>query len=504
MSMNEYEQEYNKHFQIVLLAHLVKDEELFKDGAALELTDFELEPCQVVFEAARDFHRKMGRLPNQEELVLHSRKVALNAGGEFQSNVKDEERQALEQLMHQVGETIPASADYFRSELPKFIKGVRISRIMDRSRNDVVSGSAADAVLSEIKKVEEDVNGKFQHETVEFITPAQDAGLVYEKDWVPPISTGLTHLDRILGGGVQRKEIGLISAPSGIGKTNLLIFFLVMAAYQRLHSLFFSLELPGGAIRGRAAAMISGIDAQNLRRPVETWDRRTEYLMSLALYKNPVTQRFSVMDSSMMKPTLDSLERNIDLWKKRKIAEGVKEEQLAEVAVDWVDYVNVPFASKMEEWQRYIIVAQQLGFIARRTGTHIWIANQTTKQAEAKAVMRMGDTARGYHLNDAMDVSIGVNLTEEYRITEENDGAGAGGKRGLKFSIAKNRHGDLGTVEAMRGPSLRMFDDLASLNAFTIKTHQALNPDTFDQALIDQYAEALVRIQTEAGSKYER
>ena len=502
MSMDEYPQEYNGHFQRLLLATLVKDEALFKKSRVMELDDLELAPCQVVLESVRDFHSITGRLPDHESLVMHTHKVFLNAEGKYKSFMRPEEKPALDDLLIWIGKTDPVSADYFEKELPSFVKGVRAAKIIDQSRNEAVTGAAADQVIGQLKKLDEDVASGFKEEKLEFVTPAEDPGWITADDWVPPISTGMTKLDMLLSGGVKRKEVGLISAPSGVGKTNLMIHMIVIAAYQWIHGLFFSLELPGKKVRGRASAMVSGIDAKNLLRPIETWDPRDVALLYLAQAHNPIMSRMSFVDSSTIKPTLDSIEQGIIEWKAQKVAAGIKEEMCAEVCIDWVDYVQVPFASKMEDWERYIIVAQELGFIARRQNVHIWIANQTTRAAESKTVMRMGDTARGYHLNDAMDLAIGANIAEESQVRDDNDGVAARGRRHMNLSINKNRDGDLGLVKAFRGPNLRMYNDEQTYNGYIQKTRAVLGPDPFDPNAFDwnkamEYANRLVLLQAE-------
>lgn len=498
MSMEDYPQEYNKSFQTSLVTNAVKDRELLEKCSALSPEDFETPSLQVVFEASRDYLVTTGSMPNHEALCLHSRKVGLNSDGKYVTYLKPEEMPALEQLLVHIEKCEPALVSYLMKELPDYVKAIRASKVIDRARGDAITGQGASNVIGELKKIEEDIDKQFRDERIQFITPAESPGFISMDEWVPPISTGMSDLDTLLSGGVNRKEIGLVSAPSGVGKTNLLIHFCVMAAYQFMHALFFSLELPGKKVRGRASAMVSGIDAFNLLRPVETWEPRDQALLLLAQHKNPVMKRMAFVDSSDMKPTLSSIERNIAEWKAQKIDAGVPEEKCAEVCIDWVDYVQLGFGNnKMEDWERYIMIAQELGFVARRQNVHIWIANQTTRSSESKTVMRMGDTARGYHLNDAMDVSIGANLDEDSRIQEDNDTAMRRGSRGMNLSLNKNRNGDLGLVKAYRGPNLRMFDDEQSYANYLRNTKSVFDPQRFDWDQSDEYADALIRIQTE-------
>jgi replicative DNA helicase len=493
----DYQQEYNKTFQRILLANIIKNEELFELSAHMELTDFELAPLQVVFEAVRDFHAKTGTLPDHENLVFQSQRVALNSEGVYKSYIKPEEGPALNELLNWLSTTDPAMPDFFRDEIPKFIKGIRAAKILDDSRNQMVSGQVADEVLGKLKTLDESLSKQFTKEENPFVTPADNAGLISDEDWVPPISTGMAKLDRFLSGGGNRKEVCLISAPSGVGKTNLLIHMCVAAAYARLHSVTFSLELPGSKMRGRSAAMVSGIDAENLKIPLSMWDEQDIILMLMAQKKNEVMKRMSFVDSSTTKPTLSTIEKRIVEWKEMCADNGISDDEAAVVCIDWIDYIQAPFgANKLEDWERYIIVAQELGFMARRHNVVIWTANQTTRQAEGKTILRMGDTARGYHLNDAMDLSIGANIADESRVTEENKGDGQQGRRFMNLSVNKNRNGDLGVAHVFRAPTLRMFDSDEEYEAY-VRRIGSIQRSIGKGEITDDIAEAMVRAQQE-------
>jgi len=462
----DFKQMYNKSFQRLMLAHLVKDQDLFEKAEVLEVNDFETAPCQTVWEAAKDYYRMTGRLPDKTALELHVHKVALNAEGLFKSYIKPEEAPALLDLVDWIASIDPINCDYFAEELPSFIKGVRTSKIMDEGRNAIIMGGQADELISRLQALKSQVDERFAEEMNIFITAKEDPGFITLDEYIPPIPTGLPPLDQKLGGGVNRGEVCLVQAPSGVGKTNLLLHFALAPAYSRLHGLFFSLELPGKKVRGRYISMASGMEAENLKIPYNHWEDSTWELAASTLAHNPVLDRTTFVDFSTHKPTTAELERRIIEWKKLRRDQGIPEEQLAVVCIDWVDYVRPPFVTKknMEDWERYIMVAQELGFIARRNNVVIWIANQTTKEAERKAIMRMGDTARGYHLHDAMDLSIGANIHPDDKPNEDGEEglASPPGCRKMVFTIMKNRNGDLGSFEAFRAPSLRMFENQQS------------------------------------------
>lgn len=86
----------------------------------------------------------------------------------------------------------------------------------------------------------------------------------------PAIPTGYTEFDEILGGGLSRQQMLLLSANSGGGKSMVMANFGLNLAQRGLKVLYISLELPVPMIYKRFISMVTGVGQRDiLSRPSE-------------------------------------------------------------------------------------------------------------------------------------------------------------------------------------------------------------------------------------------
>ena len=93
----------------------------------------------------------------------------------------------------------------------------------------------------------------------------ETASLLEKLKQSPPIPTHYTEFDNILGGGLRRKEMLLLSANSGGGKSIVMANFgLNYAMYSRKSVLYVSYELPVEMIAKRYFSMVTGVSQVEL------------------------------------------------------------------------------------------------------------------------------------------------------------------------------------------------------------------------------------------------
>lgn len=456
---------YNKTFQCQLLAHLVRDPSLLK--MALEnllVTDFELAICQVVWEAAADYYRTFKGVPDMNILQLQVMKVVQNADNKFKSYITPEEMEGLADLLVLVANTSTLNSEYFKVELPKYIKWVRTSKIIGDYSSSVNSGGDPAKMVGQLTAIERTVDSAFvTGKPFSFIS--NDMELITAESLPQRVTTGVPKLDAILSGGLEPGEIGLITACPGVGKSNILTHFTVAANYAGIKSLLITLELSGAKIKRRYTAMAAGIQADRLKEPVEMW--KEEDLYRLYMFTRPeyvVYGAAAVSEQCKSRISITKVEAIIEEWRAHwRQCSGTDTDALL-VCIDWQKYLTMPKGTRpAEHWEESDLILKELGFIAKRQHVVIWTANQGGSQADGKSILRMNDTAFGYHANDAVDVAIGVGLGARSKVTEENLEAGnAANDRHLVFSINKNRNGPYAACEIYRPPTLRLFDNEAA------------------------------------------
>src|SRR5258708_1300329 len=89
-----------------------------------------------------------------------------------------------------------------------------------------------------------------------------------EKSNGSPIPTGFTELDNVLGGGLPRGVLTILTSPfTAEGKTSLTISILLHVSHQpEIQTLVFSLEGTHKTIGSKLLAMETGVDTMDIGR----------------------------------------------------------------------------------------------------------------------------------------------------------------------------------------------------------------------------------------------
>jgi hypothetical protein len=471
---------YNKAFQTELLLHLLNSEDLLRAACPkLQLSDFELGTFQVVWEALSLYFEKYRAIPTPGLFQLEVARVVNNADGGFKSFISPEEIEGLCELMAYISKADPKlNTEYFKAELPKYVKWVRSHRTMSQYRKSLEEGADPQHIIDSLNEIVRDTTEMSDGEPEGFDCVTEAPEMIWHaEDAERRITTGLSPLDKALDGGPRPGDLGCITACPGTGKTNVLLHFTVVAAYTKVDSLFLSLELPSYKVKRRYMAMLASIPAQTTKLPIDKWE--TEEMMRLAMVmdKNYVAGNMTVIrDHSKRKVTLPQIEDTIGQWKDSVIARKGSAACPLQVCVDWAKYI-LPPSSKKDQWESMIEIFEELGRIGRRQAVCVWTANQGSKAADRKTVIRMSDGAFSFHVADPLDISIGLALAEESRITEDDIAEDRTKTRILKWTINKSRENENDILDFFQAPSLRFFDSQQHYNSH-LKAIRALTYDT--------------------------
>lgn len=121
--------------------------------------------------------------------------------------------------------------------------------------------------------------------------------LIDELEQDAPYPLGYDELDEILGGGVRRQEMLVLSANSGGGKSLLMANFACNLAQSGLNVLFISLELPVKMLKKRFATMLTRIGTKEL------YENRTEVVSKIrgmaSKYGDIIVDKLPVGTSSL-------------------------------------------------------------------------------------------------------------------------------------------------------------------------------------------------------------
>lgn len=477
---------FNKTFQTSILAHMFKDREVFDSASKnMMMSDLDLPYLQVLWESLVDFVATYGELPGQEMFYLHTLKVTDNKDGKYMSYVSPEETPALAEAFSFIVGYSQLNSAYIQAELPKYINWVRSSRAIDMHIESIEAGRSSEALMRDLTKIEDQTSAFAREDAPSIFDCLEDDDddfLVTEENYVERLGLGIPRIDAFMDGGLVPGEIGVLNAPTGVGKTNMLINILLNANMLGYHGAFFSLEVQKDTIKRRYIAMAYNLSIDLFKVPIERWGEKQKQQYQLAkAYAREVRSRSHIMSTEGAYMNTDELEKEVDKWKMQQKKKFGNTDHCKLAIFDWINFITLPSRiSTSEEWKVPIRVSEQLRAIGALHGLVVWVANQVKPTCAKNPTIGPNDIFGGGHILNAADLAVGFNLTRETRQMEENLEASTGGstkrlqEKDMVATIMKARNSSIGALTMYQAPTLRFFDNKQS---FTKQSRQ------FDAAL---------------------
>lgn len=239
------------------------------------------------------------------------------------------------------------------------------------------------------------------------------------------IPTGLTDLDKILG-GLHPGDLIVIGARAAMGKTALLSNMAQHAG--KSHSVgIVSGEQPVAQIASRMVAASSRVPATQFRTGQfhdEEWVRVTDGFTRLA------ASRMWFLDRSS--PSVAEVARVARKWKQQHGIEAL-----------YIDYLQRLEAPGERRWESVGAAVKGLKNLARDLDIPVVVLAQVSRQVETGGKgrePRLGDLADSSEVEKEADQVLMLYREEYYNPDTENKGV-------AKIIIEKNRHGPTGYVE---------------------------------------------------------
>lgn len=226
------------------------------------------------------------------------------------------------------------------------------------------------------------------------------------------VPTGYGEVDEALRRGLAAGELGLIVAPTSVGKTMILINFAYNAMKHGRNALYVTLELSGKKIAGRMDQLVA-------KKPYDYIVQHPSYV-----YKKiqKIPGKFWIKDSTASKLSPNDLSLYIERIRK-KFRPDV-------VIVDQIDLMYSPkeYKERRHELSNILIALRRMG---ASFGIPVWSASQATRIAGAAGSTKLWDIAEDIGKANWADVILTLSQSPEDK--EENL---------LFLDVAKNRIGE--------------------------------------------------------------
>ena len=232
-----------------------------------------------------------------------------------------------------------------------------------------------------------------------------------------PVTTGWKDIDNIVGGGLGKNELGVVIAPTGAGKSMVLVHLGAQAIKEGKTVIHYTLELQDTVIANRYDSCITGYPLSDLMNFKEEIYDEIKDLDGTLIVKEYPTKSASV----------NTIKAHLNKLRKRGINPGL-------IIVDYADLLK-PVVVRKEKRAELESIYEDLRGMANEYDCPIWTASQTNRSGLNAEVITMEQISEAFNKCFVADFIMSVSRTIEDK--QNNTG---------KIFIAKNRNGPDGIV----------------------------------------------------------
>ena len=270
----------------------------------------------------------------------------------------------------QVKEAPFEGTTFVQEKALKFCKQQELQKAMDKAQKiitqgdfesyDKVEGLVRDALqVGEIDKGQTDIFANLD--------------TVLDEDYRHPIPMGIKGIDKLLKGGLAKGEIGVILAPTGVGKTTILSKISNTAFNLGYNVLQIFFEDNPKIIQRKHFTMWTGIEPDNLVQNKE------EVMSKITEIKETMQNRLVLKKLASDTMTMSQIKNQV----RKMIADGVKIDM---VLLDYIDCV-LPESSSKDEWKAEGSVMRGFEAMCHELDLVGWTATQGNRASISSEVV---------------------------------------------------------------------------------------------------------------------
>lgn len=234
------------------------------------------------------------------------------------------------------------------------------------------------------------------------------------------VTTGIPELDKkeILNGGLGAGELGVVCAPTGVGKSHFLTMLGANALRSGIDVLHYTFELSEHSVGRRYDSNLCDVDSNLIFENKET---------VLERYKNMKLGRLMIKEFPPNVATVYSIRSHLERLDLKGFKPGV-------IIIDYADIMRSTRQYDSLRHELKLIYEELRGFAAEKHFP-VWTASQSNKEGSNTDIVDLSNMAEAY--GKAMVADVVVSLSRKAH--EKSSGFG-------RLYIAKNRAGRDGIV----------------------------------------------------------
>ena len=348
-------------FQVQLLNQIVVDKDFSHSIMdVIESSYFDNKYFKIIIQMIKEYHVKYESTPTFDTL---------------EQIVKSEISQELVakivlDTLKQVKDAPFEGTSFVQEKALKFCKQQELQKAMDKSQKIITEGD-----FESYDKVEGLIREALQVGEVEKgqTDVFDNLDTVLDEDYRHPIPMGITGIDKLLKGGLAKGEIGVILAPTGVGKTTVLCKIANTAFNMGYNVLQIFFEDNPKIIQRKHFTMWTGIEPDNLVLHKEVvMSKLTEIKETM---KNELILKKLASDSM----TMNQIKNQV----RKIIADGTKIDM---ILLDYIDCV-LPESSAKDEWKAEGSVMRGFEGMCHELNLAGWTATQGNRSSISSEVV---------------------------------------------------------------------------------------------------------------------
>ena len=390
------------------LCHLILNDRSFADQMfeVLDLNFLELKHLRVFTRKIRDYRVKYGVHPTSN--IMHS---IIRSGLDAESeSIKVRIREYYARVL--ANGQVPDSADFIKDTALDFCKKQKLKEALIKSVELIKSSS-----FDEVSKVIDNALKLGSDNTLgyDYLADFEARFLKKARD---PVTTGWADIDEISKGGLGKGELGVVVAPTGAGKSMVLVHLGAQAVKEGKNVLHYTLELADTVVGNRYDSAITGVELKNLSIFKEKIYDEIREIQGRLIIKEYPTRSASIQ----------TIKNHIEKLKRRNFSPDM-------IIVDYGDLIRPENSRKDEKRHQLETIYEELRGIAQICECPVWTASQTNRSGLNAEVITMESISEAFNKCFVADFIFTVSRTVEDKNTNQG-----------RIFVAKNRNGPDGLV----------------------------------------------------------
>jgi len=402
---NETFSRFGKKFQENMCQLMLEDRPFYDQiSEVLDINFFEKKYLQIFIDTLMKHREKYSTHPNFEVMMTllrtelnHHDKATAKQVREFFARIKSSD--GIEEAMWIKDKAI----DFCRKQVLKGAMMKSVKLLKSSSFDEI------EKVIQDALKLGTDNN--FGHEY------HKDALARFEIINRAPISTGWDRMDEICKGGLGKNELGVVIAPTGAGKSMVLVHLAASALRQGKTVVYYTLELKDTVVGSRFDSCLTGVPLNEMR------DRKEEILSKI----EGIEGSLIVKEYPTKSASVQTIKNHIEKLKKRGIEPDM-------ILVDYADLLR-PVRTTGEKRHELEETYENLRALAQIYEMPVWTASQTNRGGLNAEVITMEAISEAFNKCFVADFIFSLSRTVQDK--QANKG---------RLFIAKNRNGPDGMI----------------------------------------------------------